>query len=76
MYGYNYGNLIRVMEEPLMASFLTGKGEYGWDGWIGTYFDNSPGNGLTILLTAQRKDGGTMDVTRRLRNVLAANLDI
>lgn len=76
MYGYNYGNLMRVMEEPLMASFHTWKGEYGWDGWLGTYFANSPGNGLTILLTAQRKDGGTMDVTRRLRNVLAANLDI
>lgn len=75
MYGYAYGNLLRVMEEPGMAHFNTWKGEYGWDGWLGTYFCNSPSNNITILLMCQRKDAGTMDVTKRIRNVLAANID-
>ena len=75
MYGYGYGNLMRVMEEPGMAHFNAWKGEYGWDGWLGTYFCNSPSNNLTILLMCQRKDAGTMDVTKRIRNVLAANID-
>ncbi len=75
MYGYGYGNLMRVMREPSMAQFMTWKDEYGWDGWLGTYFCNSPSNKVTILLTCQRKDAGTMDVTKRIRNVLAANIN-
>lgn len=75
MYGYGYGNLMRVMEEPGMAFFETWKGEYGWDGWLGTYFCNSPSNGVTILMMCQRRDAGTMDVTKRIRNVTASNLE-
>lgn len=75
MQGYGYGNLMRVMEEPGRAEFNTWKGEYGWDGWLGTYFCNSPSNRVTILLTCQKKHGGTMEVTKKLRNVLAANID-
>ena len=74
MAGYGYGNLMRVMEEPGMALCNTWKGEYGWDGWLGTYFCNSPENGVTILLFCQRKDAGTMELTRKIRNVIAANL--
>ena len=70
MRGYGYGNLMRVMEEPGMAYFMTWKGEYGWDGWLGTYFCNSPANKVTILMSCQRRDGGIMDVTRRIRNVI------
>lgn len=76
MYGYGYANLMRVMEEPGMAHFMTWKGEYGWDGWLGTYFCNSPSNNVTILMNCQRKDAGTMDVTKRIRNVVATNLDV
>lgn len=75
MYGYTYSNLLRIMAEPGMAQFNTWKGEYGWDGWLGTYFINSPSNKVTILMMCQRRDAGTMDVTKRIRNVLAANLD-
>ncbi len=75
MYGYTYGNLLRIMEEPGMAQFNTYRGEYGWDGWLGTYFCNSPENKLTILLFCQRKDSGTMDVTKRIRNIIAANIE-
>ncbi len=74
MYGYTYSNLLRIMVEPGMAQFNTWKGEYGWDGWLGTYFINSPSNNVTILMMCQRRDAGTMDVTKRIRNVLAANI--
>lgn len=75
MSGYSYGNLLRVMKEPSMAQFMTYKGEYGWDGWLGCYFCNIPSEKMTILLTCQRKDAGTMDVTKRIRNVLATNIE-
>lgn len=74
MYGYGYGNLLRVMEEPGMAMFQTWKDEYGWDGWLGTYFCNSPENAATVLLFCQKKDAGTMDVTKRIRNILKSEL--
>lgn len=72
--GYSYGNLMRVSVEPGMAHFQTWKGEYGWDGWLGAYFANSPANGVTVLMSYQRTNAGTIEVTRRMRNVLAANL--
>lgn len=70
--GYTYGNLLRVMVEPGMAYYQTWKDEYGWDGWLGPYFCNSPKNGMTILMSFQRKDSGVIEVTRKLRDVLAA----
>ena len=72
MAGYGYGNLMRIMEEPGMALFNTWKGEYGWDGWLGAYVCNSPENGVTILMSCQRRDAGTMVLTRKMRNVVAA----
>lgn len=75
LYGYGYSNLMRIMEEPGMAHFQTWKGEYGWDGWLGCYFCNSPENKVTILMTCQRRDSGTMVLTRRIRNVIAAHIE-
>lgn len=74
LYGYGYGNLMRIMEEPGMSHFHTWRGEYGWDGWLGAYFCNSPANRLTILMSLQKKDAGTTEVTRKVRNVIAVNL--
>ena len=75
MFGYDYSNLMRVLQEPGMAHHMGWKGEYGWDGWLGTYFCNSPENGVTVLLFCQKKDAGTMPITRMIRNVITANLD-
>ena len=46
------------------------EGEYGWDGWLGCYFANIPKENMTILMMMQKKDAGTFDLTRKLRNVL------
>ena len=72
MYGYTYGNLCRILTEPGMAVLHGWEGEYGWDGWLGTFFCNSPKNDVTFLLFTQRTDAGTLSVTRKLRNVLTA----
>lgn len=72
--GYGYSNLMRILEEPGMALLSSWKGEYGWDGWLGTYFCNSPVNDVTVLMFCQRIDAGTMEITRKIRNVLTASL--
>ena len=74
MAGYGYGSLMRILEEPGMAKILGWQGEYGWDGWLGCYFCNSPENGVSIVMTCQRRDAGTLSVTRKVRNVLSAML--
>lgn len=72
--GYSYGNQMRVMTDPGQAGGLGGQGEYGWDGWLGAYFANCPQEGLTILFMIQKKDAGTMPVTRKLRNIIFSSL--
>lgn len=68
--GYTYGNFLRILKEPEKANMFGTKGEYGWDGWLGFYFINSPKDNLTMLLSCQRKDAGTMPLTRKLKNIV------
>lgn len=73
--GYTYGNLMRIMTDPETAVGLGSKGEYGWDGWLGTYMMNDPAHDLTMVMMHQRTDSGTTSYTRRMRNVLFSALD-
>ncbi|HHU75221.1 MAG TPA: beta-lactamase family protein [Clostridiales bacterium] len=72
--GYTYNNLMRIMKRPEMSFTLAEEGEYGWDGWLGTYFTNFPESNMTFLFMMQKKDSGTTDLTRRLRNILLKEL--
>lgn len=72
--GHSYGNQMRIMTDPGRAGFIGSKSEYGWDGWLGTYFTNSPQDGLTLIFMIQKRDAGTMAVTRKLRNIVFSNL--
>ncbi len=75
MGGYSYGNLMRVMTEPGEAVIMTAKGEYGWDGYLGTYFANDPKNELTLLMMTQRTGGGDLTVARKMCNVVYSRLE-
>ncbi len=72
--GHSYGNLMRVMTDHRQAGLLGSNGEYGWDGWLGAYFCNCPEDHLTILIMMQKKDAGTTSLTRKLRNIVHADL--
>lgn len=72
--GYTYGNLMRVVKEPGKAFMMTSAGEYGWDGWLGDYFTNSPENKITMLLSYQLRDAGITSLTRRLKNIVWSEL--
>lgn len=73
--GHTYGNLMRILVEPGAAVGIGSKGEYGWDGWLGTYMMNDPAHNLTLLIMHQKVDSGTTAYTRRIRNVLFSALD-
>lgn len=72
--GHTYANLMRVCQTPGKACMLTREGEYGWDGWLGMYFANFPKENMTILIGMQKKDSGTWELTRKLRNIILSNL--
>jgi len=72
--GHSYGKQMRIMTDPGKAGFIGSQGEYGWDGWLGAYFCNSPRDGLTFLFLIQKKDAGTMPITRKLRNIVFSTL--
>ena len=73
--GYNYSCLMRVCDHPGRAAMFTVKNEYGWDGWLGTYFANLPDQKITFLLAQNVTDMGTGAVTRKCRTILSACLD-
>lgn len=73
--GYNYGNLMRVLQEPEKCVSLGSKGEYGWDGWLGAYMANDPQNELTLLIMNQRMNTGTTLYTRKMRNIVFSSLE-
>ena len=63
---------MRVMKNPGLAYANAGRGAYGWDGWLGPYFANDPENGLTFLMMLQRRDAGTVKLTRQLIDIVTA----
>lgn len=73
--GYTYGNLMRIMDSPEEAAGLGSRGEYGWDGWLGTHMVNDPAHDLTLLIMQQKTCSGTTAYTRRIRNVLFSALE-
>lgn len=72
--GYTYSHLLRRLIDPGRACLMSEAGEYGWAGWLGCYFANIPGQNMTILLMQQKKGAGTSALTRKIRNVLSAEL--
>ena len=72
--GYNYGHLLRVCDAPSRLPVFGEKHEYGWDGWLGTYFINLPESKVSFIFFQNVKDAGTTGAIRRCRNILAARL--
>ena len=74
--GYNYGCLVRVCDRSDSCILFGSKGEYGWDGWLGTYFANLPEERITFLMNENVTNTGTAGVTRKCRNILASELSL
>ena len=72
--GYTYCNLLRIATEPGKCKALTTKGEYGWDGWLGPYLGIDPANKLVVVMTMQKVDAGTWDLTRKVKNIIYSAL--
>ena len=75
MSGYTYGNLMRVCADESRVMLFASKGEYGWDGWLGTFFSNEPAHGITLLFgTQQAGIGRTGTLVRSIKNIIMSEL--
>lgn len=70
MPGHSYGCLVRVLDRPEEAMHFGNVGEFGWDGWAGTYVCCDPSENMASLLFIQRTNAGTNQLTRRVKNVI------
>lgn len=67
--GHNYGNFVRILENLSENAANASIGEYGWDGWVGTYFVINPKEKFIMLYFVNRCDTGTNEITRRLKAI-------
>jgi CubicO group peptidase (beta-lactamase class C family) len=72
--GYTYANLMRIMTDPGRSKSFSSAGEYGWDGWLGTFMMIDPANDLTMVFMTQLTDTGTSPTVRRIKNVIYSAL--
>lgn len=75
IFGYGYGNFMRVMKDPARAGSNGSVGEYGWDGLPGTYFFIDPKEELTLVYMQQIEQGGDLALRRKMRQIIYAALD-
>lgn len=73
--GYSYGCLMQHMVEPQRAYHFSWMDEYGWDGWLGTYFCNSPHNKVSVLIGEQISNPIGNLVYEKVRNVVGQCMD-
>ncbi len=75
MTGYTYGNFMRVCENEKVTSLFSSEGEYGWDGWLGTFFSNEPKHRITLLMGVQQVGiGRAGTLLRKIKNVVMSEL--
>lgn len=69
--GYNYGNLMRILDDPEKAG-LKGPavGEFGWDGWAGTYVSIDPVNKIVFMYFVNATNGNREYQMKVLKNAL------
>ena len=72
--GYSYGKLCRVCVDPGQTAGFAMQGEYGWDGWLGSYYANFPNEGMTIRSMQNTTNAGTTPMVRKVRNAVLAAL--
>lgn len=75
LYGYSYGNFMRVLVDKSAASSNGSIGEYGWDGLPGTYFCVDPEEELAVIYMQQIAEGADQSLRRKMRQIIYGAID-
>ena len=74
LYGYGYGALMRQMVDVPASGGLGTVGEFGWDGWLGSYVAMDPVEDLAIIYVIQKCGGNGYRDVQVLRNIIYSAL--
>ena len=58
------------MVDPIKASLLASRGEFGWGGWASTFFAVSPKEQMIALSFAQLTPSDRYPIRRQLRTLV------
>jgi len=72
---YNYGCLVRVLQDTQIAGTNASIGEYGWDGWTGNYFCIDPVENISVMYFIQLCGAGFTDVARKIRAITFGSIE-
>ena len=72
--GYGYGDLMRQMMDVPASYGLGSVGEFGWDGWLGSYVAMDPAEDLAIIYVIQKCGGNGYRDVQVLRNIIYSAL--
>ena len=72
--GYGYGDLMRQMVDVPASYGLGSVGEFGWDGWLGSYVAIDPAEELAIIYVIQKCGGNGYRDVQVLRNIIYSSL--
>lgn len=72
--GYGYGNLMRVMMDVPASQSFGSEGEYGWDGWLGSYVAMDPKENLAIIYVIQKCGGNGYRDIQVIRDIVYSAL--
>lgn len=75
MRGCGYGNFLRSTVDEVMTGCLSEQGEFGWDGWAGTYFFIQPKEKLFMIFLVQRCGFNSAGLMRRVKNVIYSSIE-
>ena len=73
--GCGYANFLRVVEDEVGTGCLAERGEFGWDGWAGTYFCIQPSEKLVMIFLVQRCGYGVAGLMRKVKNVIYSSIE-
>ncbi|WP_124100285.1 serine hydrolase domain-containing protein [Ruminococcus sp. Marseille-P6503] len=68
--GCGYSCLNRVLTDPSECEGVGNVGEYGWDGWLGTYYSNDPIDKITLIYMIQRCGGFGSYPSRQMKKII------
>ena len=73
--GYGYGLGVRTLIDKAMSGMNANIGEYGWAGFLGTYFAIDPAAELTYVYAHQLMPSMEGHIAPRLKNIIYACIE-
>ena len=73
--GYGYGLGVRTMLDTSAAGLNGSRGEWAWDGMLGTWYCVDPAEDMVAVFMVQRYPGGNENLPKRFAQTVYGAID-